>query len=99
MVRIYDAEFSGTEREHKHIAKFWHEDDVSGQCGTWNPGQAVSYVTRNPDTVYVREGTARIGVRANSNDQTEWIQTYADRIWRDNLTALAERHAEGKPNT
>lgn len=100
MLRIYDAEFSYTgNSHHRHIGKFWYENDVTGTKGnTWSRDEAVKYVKTNPSTVYVKEGTSSIDVRANSDSQAEWIQTYADGIYKDNLLALAKRHAEGKSN-
>jgi Protein of unknown function (DUF3892) len=101
MVRIYDAAFaiiSGT--KHWHLSDFWWIDD-SGNRGHWTRAEAYGYVVNNPKIVYVSEGNTQVLVyaRYDKNTDTKWVQTYADGIWKDNLTALAERHKRGLVNS
>ncbi len=99
MKRIYDAAFvnsSGT--HHAHLGTFWWVDD-NGSRGTWTRLEAYNYVKANPQQVYVSEGNRTVYVAHRENNLgTKWVQTYADRYWRDNLTALAIRHRQGLPN-
>ena len=102
MRRIYDAAFetdSGT--HHEHLGTFWWIDD-DGSQGSWTRREAYNYVDAYPTgTVYVKEGAARVVVKAYyyiDNPDIRWIQTEADGIKKDNLTTLAERHRAGLTN-
>jgi len=100
MVRIYDAAFADTSgNEHWHLATFWWLD-AAGNRGTWSRKAAYDFVrTHTEGTVYVSEAGRTVTVCAYYNKNgTEWIQTVADGVRRDNLTTLAIRHRQGQPN-
>jgi hypothetical protein len=101
MVRIYDAAFAADRGdEHWHLATFWWID-ATGAKGKWTRLEAHDYVAAHPRVVYVAEDGNRVLVGAHHDLKTgtKWIQTYADGVWRDNLTTLAIRHRKGLPNT
>jgi hypothetical protein len=99
MVRIYDAEFAANGNKHWHLAKFWWVSDT-GQKGTWSRLEGYNYVSANRGAVYVAEGGLKVLVypKFDQNTGTKWVQTYSDGVWKDNLTALAQRHAHGLAN-
>ena len=100
MIRIYDAAFASvTGKEHWHLETFWWINSA-GKKGRWSRAEAYDYVKNHPKTVYVKEGKDQVLVyhQYHQSTGTKWIQTYADGVWKDNLTALAERHRRGLPN-
>jgi len=99
MVRIYDAAFAAaTGTQHQHLGTFWWIDDQGNQ-GQWTRTEAHTFVANHQrGYVYVKEGSAKVTVRAYHNSTTVWIQTEADGTTRDNLTELAERHRRGQVN-
>ncbi len=101
MRRIYDAAFATQQgSEHWHLGTFWWIDD-SRTTGSWTRAEAYTYVANHDlGDVYVNEDGYKVSVRAYYNSAgTQWIQTEADGVKRDNLTTLAIRHRQGLPNT
>lgn len=101
MIRIYDAAFAAANgSHHAHLGTFWWINENS-RTGQMSRQQAYNYLLANPNTMYVKEGNSSVLVFAyydTNNPATQWIQTAADGVYKDNLTALAVRHRRGLPN-
>jgi hypothetical protein len=73
---------------HLHIAGLRAVDAVTGQRYEDTRAGWVAYIKRgNAGFVHDQYGNT-IGVYVNHNAYAEWVQTYADSKWTDNLLAL-----------
>ena len=67
-------------------------DEQSGKTGKSTRLQMYEWLKSKSGTAYVRDkqgNTAYVGTREHTNG-TRFVQTYADKVWTDNLLALAE---------
>jgi hypothetical protein len=64
---------------------------LGGSNWRWTRQQVVDSINAKTNTFYVFEGNRKVYVYvARSTDGREWVQTYADGVWKDNLLALPE---------
>jgi hypothetical protein len=81
-------------RGHEHIAGLFWRDDASGLTGYKTRPEMVSYVkTYGVGSVWCPDQYGGSGqwVHTNTNGRVEYVQTFADGRWTDNLLALPER--------
>ena len=76
---------------HEHIAYLWWESDSSSAAGCYTRDQMVAYVKQNgnasvwsPD----QKGGKSAWVHRATNGTVEYVQTYADGRWSNNLLSL-----------
>ena len=78
--------------QHEHISQLRWEQDHTGQTGTSPIRTMIDYVRKNgSNSVYCKDQYGTIAyVHINKKGSTEYLQTYADQRWTDNLLALPE---------
>jgi hypothetical protein len=67
-------------------------NEESGKTGKNTRLEIYNWVKDENGTAYVRDSknnNAFVGIRENSNG-TKFLQTYADKVWTDNLLELPE---------
>ena len=79
---------------HEHIAGLYWQNDSTGKAGYSTRAQMVDFIKANgmravwcPD----RAGGSGQWVHAATNGRVEYVQTFADGRWTDNLLALPTR--------
>lgn len=77
---------------HEHIAYLEWRNDESGEVGRSSRQNMVNYIRQNgneavwcPD----RNGGPSAWVHINNNGRIEYVQTFADGRWTNNLLSLA----------
>jgi len=76
---------------HHAIESLGWVNDESGESGKSTRLQMYDWI-ESGGVAYVRDSrgnSARVGTREHANG-TKYVQTYADRIWTDNLLPLPE---------
>lgn len=79
---------------HEHIEYLWWTSDQGGGNGCYTRDQMVAYVKHNGNaSVYSRDqnGGKSAWVHANNNGRVEYVQTFADGRWTNNLLSLPLR--------
>lgn len=77
---------------HHAIESLGWINEQTGETGKSTRLQVYDWLKNQQGSAYVRDGrgnTAYLAPREHSNG-THFVQTYADRIWTDNLLALPE---------
>jgi hypothetical protein len=78
----------GGTTSHLHIDRLKAVDPATGQQYDDTRANWVAYIKRgNTGFVHDRYNN-EVGVYVNHNQYAEWVQTYADDKWTDNLLAL-----------
>jgi hypothetical protein len=78
--------------QHHAIERLGWVDDTSGQAGNNSRLEIYDWIKNQNGSAFVRDylgNQAIVGTRESPNG-TKYLQTYADRIWTDNLLALPE---------
>jgi Protein of unknown function (DUF3892) len=79
---------------HEHIAYLWWQNDKTNETGCSTRETMVAYVKANGDeSVWSpdQNGGPSAWVHVNNNGRVEYVQTFADRRWTNNLLSLPER--------
>ena len=71
--------------EHEHITRL---GGPAGGGWTLTTQDVISLIKRGTDTFYTWDGKKRADIAVNSRNGREYVQTYADRDWTNNLLAL-----------
>ncbi|HEX3458112.1 MAG TPA: DUF3892 domain-containing protein [Candidatus Baltobacteraceae bacterium] len=74
---------------HEHIANLKAVDATTGAPYQDTRANWVAWMEQKGNSSFVQDNygnRAEVGVRSNGN--TKWLQTYADKVWTDNLLAL-----------
>lgn len=77
---------------HNAIATFGWINEQTSATGKSTRLEMYDFIKNNKGTAYVRDArgnTAYVGPRENDNG-TQYLQTYADKVWTDNLLSLPE---------
>jgi hypothetical protein len=77
---------------HHAISNLGWVEDGSGKTGKNTRLEVYEWIKNESGVAYVldsRRDIARVGTREHANG-TKYLQTYADRVWTDNLLALPE---------
>ena len=77
---------------HHAIEYLGWTNDESGKSGKSTRLEVYDWIKNQNGKGFVRDNrgnTAFVGTRAHSNG-TKYLQTYADKVWTDNLLALPE---------
>lgn len=77
---------------HRAIEFLGWLDEQSSKTGKSTRLEVYDWIKNKNGEAYVRDArghTARVGTREHQNG-TQFVQTYADGIWTDNLLALPE---------
>lgn len=77
---------------HHAITELGWVEDGTGKTGRSSRLELYSWIKEQGGSAYVRDGRgnhADVGTREHG-DGTRYVQTYADRVWTDNLLALPE---------
>jgi hypothetical protein len=93
-VRVNCISKSGGNHEDPHhaIENLGWTNDQSGQTGNSTRIQMYEWIKNHQGVAYVADAwgnKAFVGTRENSRG-TKYVQTYADKVWTDNLLALPE---------
>lgn len=72
---------------HEHIASVQWINPQNQETGQSTREQMVEWLTANPRQAYVSDGTRNVLVGV-VDATPEYIRTYADGVWTDNLLAL-----------
>lgn len=90
-VRCIAIRLSKGGQRHEHITHIlWVPSNNQGAKGTANTRAEIVAFVEKGGKGYVEDDdgdVAYLGVRKTANG-TKYVQTYADRIWNDNLLAL-----------
>jgi hypothetical protein len=77
---------------HHAIERLGWIEDGTGKTGNNSRVEMYDWIKNRGGHAYVRDArgnTATVGTLEHANG-TQYLQTYADRIWSDNLLALPE---------
>lgn len=77
---------------HHAISELAWVNEQTRETGTSTRLEIYDWVKNQNGVAYVRDShgnQARVGTREHSNG-TKFVQTFADRVWTDNLLALPE---------
>lgn len=77
---------------HHAIEYLGWTNEQSGETGKSTRLEVYDWIKNKSGTAYVRDNrgnTANVGTREHTNG-TRYLQTYADKVWSDNLLALPE---------
>jgi hypothetical protein len=77
---------------HHAIERLGWTEDGTGNTDVWTRLQMYDWIKHQNGVAYVRDSRgnqATVAAREHANG-TKFVQTYADRIWTDNLLALRE---------
>jgi Protein of unknown function (DUF3892) len=76
---------------HEAVTNYGYKDPSSGQTMLASHQDMVDWAKNQGNTAYVvdRYGN-RVNCSVNRRGTTEFLQTYADGVWTDNLLALNE---------
>ena len=70
---------------HEHIT---HLGGPGGGGWTKTTQEVISLIKRQIDTFYTWDGQKRANIKVNSRNGREFVQTYADGDWKNNLLSL-----------
>jgi hypothetical protein len=93
-VRIICINKSGGRHADPHhaIEYLGWTNERSGETGKSTRLEVYDWIKNKSGAAYVRDNrgnTANVGTREHTNG-TKYLQTYADKVWSDNLLALPE---------
>jgi hypothetical protein len=77
---------------HHAISDLGWINEQTRETGTSTRLQVYDWIKNQTGVAYVRDSKgnqARVGTREHAN-RTKFVQTFADRVWTDNLLALPE---------
>jgi hypothetical protein len=77
---------------HHAISNLGWVEDVTGKTGKSTRLEIYDWIKNQNGVAYTldsRSNRANIGTRENASG-TKYLQTYADKVWTDNLLALPE---------
>jgi len=77
---------------HHAISNLGWTNEQTGATGKNTRLEIYDWIKNQNGVAYVRDSRgneARVGTREHANG-TKYLQTYADRVWTDNLLALPE---------
>ncbi len=63
---------------------------LGGSGWRWTRQQVIDSIKRKTNTFYTRVGGKRADVGVNKGRHAEYVQTYADGRWNNNLLSLPE---------
>jgi hypothetical protein len=63
---------------------------LGGEGWKWTRQQVIDSIKAKTNTFYTMAGAKRANVGVNHNDHGEFVQTFADNYWNNNLLALPE---------
>jgi hypothetical protein len=63
---------------------------LGGEKWKWTRQQVIDSINAKTNTFFTLEGGKRADVGVNRNANGEFVQTYADGYWNNNLLALPE---------
>jgi hypothetical protein len=74
---------------HQHIASVrWRQTDDASKTGENTRDQMVDWIKNKGGVAYVTDGTNTVAVGVRDANPP-YLQTYADKVWTDNLLALS----------
>ena len=63
---------------------------LGGQDWKWTRQQVIDSIKAGTNTFYTRVNGKRADVGVRSGPNGDYVQTYADKVWNNNLLALPE---------
>jgi hypothetical protein len=64
--------------------------DLGGSGWKWTRQQVITSIKDKTNTFYTRVNGKRADIGVVNGPNGDYVRTYADRVWNDNLLALAE---------
>src|SRR6266566_5855275 len=81
----------GHDNAHEAVVNYGYRDTTSGQTMIVPRQDMVDWVKKPGNQAYVVDNSGqRVNCYVNSKGTTEFLQTYADGVWKNNLLSLNE---------